>query len=58
MVIPPNQMAAYAIGGMFVLLIIMDLGYYKNHFKGPQAALEKSIEEIKRLEDEFEHGIE
>ncbi|WHY84126.1 amino acid permease [Neobacillus novalis] len=58
MVIPPNQMAAYALGGMFIILIIMDLGYYKKHFKGPQAALEKSIEEIQKLEDEFEHEKE
>lgn len=56
MIIPPNQMAAYALAGMFILLIIMDLTYYKKHFKGPQSALEKSIDEIRRLEDEFEHG--
>lgn len=56
MIIPPNHMAAYALGGMFIILIIMDLAYYKKHFKGPQAALEKSLEEIRRLEDEFEHG--
>ncbi|WP_066321737.1 amino acid permease [Bacillus sp. FJAT-29814] len=56
MIIPPNQMAAYALAGMFIILLIMDLAYYKKHFKGPQAALEKSLEEIRRLEDEFEHG--
>ncbi|MDP4161744.1 MAG: amino acid permease [Bacillota bacterium] len=57
MVIPPNQMAGYAIVGMFILLFIMDVAHYKYHFKGPQAALEKSVEEIKRLEGEFEHII-
>ncbi|MCH1624010.1 amino acid permease [Ferdinandcohnia quinoae] len=54
MIIPPNQNAAYALAGMFIILIIMDLGYYKKHFKGPQAALSKSIEEIQKLESEFE----
>ncbi|MFC5448500.1 amino acid permease [Paenibacillus aestuarii] len=54
MVIPPNQMAGYALGGMLVLLIIMDLAYYRKHFPGPQAALNTSIEEIRRREQELE----
>jgi len=54
MVIPPNQMAGYALGGMLVLLIIMDLAYYRKHFPGPQAALSTSIEEIRRRERELE----
>ncbi|MCY9665641.1 amino acid permease [Paenibacillus alginolyticus] len=54
MVIPPNQMAGYAVAGMLILLIIMDLAYYKNHFPGPQAALNTSMEEIVRREKELE----
>ncbi|MDF2647098.1 MAG: amino acid permease [Paenibacillus sp.] len=52
--IPPNQMAGYAVAGMLILLIIMDLAYYKNHFPGPQAALNTSMEEIVRREKELE----
>ncbi|KRF39874.1 amino acid permease [Paenibacillus sp. Soil787] len=54
MVIPPNQMAGYAVAGMLILLIIMDLAYYKKHFPGPQAALNTSMEEIVRREKELE----
>jgi amino acid transporter len=54
MVIPPNEMAGYALGGMIVLLIIMDLAYYNKHFPGPQAALNTSREEILRRERELE----
>lgn len=54
MVIPPNQMAGYAVAGMLILLVIMDLAYYKNHFPGPQAALNTSMEEIIRREKELE----
>ncbi|GEB31420.1 MULTISPECIES: amino acid permease [Brevibacillus] len=53
MVIPPNQTAAYALIAMFVVLIIMDLAYYRKHFAGPQAALSTSAEEIKRQEAKF-----
>lgn len=53
MVIPPNQMAFYAIVGSFVLLVIMDFAYYKKNFEGPQAALKKSVEEIMKTEAEF-----
>lgn len=53
MVIPPNEKAGYALLGMFILLIVMDLSYYKKRFKGPQAALEKSIEEIRKSEAMF-----
>ncbi|MDR7317687.1 amino acid permease [Brevibacillus nitrificans] len=53
MVIPPNQTAGYALIAMFVVLLIMDLAYYKNHFPGPQAALSKSEEEIKSQEAKF-----
>jgi amino acid transporter len=56
MVIPPNEMAGYAVAGMFVLLIIMDLVYYRKHFPGPQAALNKSMDEILRRERELEGG--
>lgn len=54
MVIPPNEMAGYALGGMIILLIIMDFAYYKKHFPGPQAALNTSMEEILRREKELE----
>ncbi len=53
MVIPPNQTAGYALIGMFVLLLVMDLAYYRDHFPGPQAALGTSQEEILRKESEF-----
>ncbi|WP_026677992.1 amino acid permease [Fictibacillus gelatini] len=53
MVIPPNQNAAYALIGMFILLVIMDFGYYKKRFEGPQAALNLSAEEIKQKEAEY-----
>ncbi|EXX87783.1 amino acid transporter [Paenibacillus darwinianus] len=56
MVIPPNEMAGYALAGMMVLLIIMDQAYYKKHFPGPQAALNTSREEILRRERELEQG--
>ncbi|MBD0380185.1 amino acid permease [Paenibacillus sedimenti] len=56
MVIPPNQMAGYALGGMLILLIIMDLTYYKKHFPGPQAALNTSMDEILRREKELERA--
>jgi amino acid transporter len=54
MVIPPNQTAGYALIGMFLLLLVMDLAYYKDRFQGPQAALGTSEEEIRRKEAEFE----
>ncbi|WP_018131022.1 amino acid permease [Effusibacillus pohliae] len=54
MVIPPNENALYALIGMFVLLLVMDFGYYKRHFAGPQAALATSQEEIRRREAEFD----
>lgn len=53
MVIPPNQIALYALIGMLVLLLLMDFGYYNNHFQGPQAALNTSEEELKRREAEL-----
>ncbi len=56
MVIPPNQNAAYALAGMFILLMIMDFAYYKKHFEGPQAALKRSVEEILRQEQEYERN--
>jgi amino acid transporter len=56
MVIPPNEMAGYAVLGMLILLIIMDFAYYKKHFPGPQAALNKTMEEILRRERELEKG--
>ncbi|TJY43964.1 amino acid permease [Cohnella pontilimi] len=56
MVIPPNEMAGYAVLGMMVLLIIMDFAYYKKHFQGPQAALATSMEDILRRERELEQG--
>ncbi|GAB7387090.1 hypothetical protein BSNK01_09260 [Bacillaceae bacterium] len=54
MVIPPNQNAAYALVGMFLLLLIMDFAYYKHHFEGPEAAMKKSLQEIMEKEKEFE----
>lgn len=56
MVIPPNEMAGYALAGMIVILIVMDFAYYKKHFEGPQAALKNSIDEILRKEKELESG--
>ncbi|BBH20069.1 amino acid transporter [Paenibacillus baekrokdamisoli] len=56
MVIPPNQMAGYALGGMLLLLVIMDFAYYKKNFQGPQAALNKSMDEILKRERELEGG--
>lgn len=56
MVIPPNEMAGYALGGMIVVLIIMDYAYFRNNFPGPQAALGTSIEEILRKERELEQS--
>jgi amino acid transporter len=56
MVIPPNEMAGYALGGMIIVLIIMDFAYYKNHFPGPQAALGTSMAEILRREKELENN--
>jgi len=53
MVIPPNETAGYALIAMFVVLLIMDVAYYKKHFQGPQAALGTSDEEIKRQEAKF-----
>lgn len=53
MIIPPNQNAAYALAAMFVMLIVMDITYYKKRFEGPQAALKKSVEEIMKKEAEF-----
>jgi hypothetical protein len=53
MVIPPNQTAGYALIAMFLVLLIMDLAYYRKHFKGPQAALGNSEEDIKRQEAKF-----
>jgi len=54
MVIPPNQNAGYALIGMFVLLILMDLLYYNKHFEGPQAALKTSMKDILQREKELE----
>jgi amino acid transporter len=54
MVIPPNEMAGYALGGMVVLLIVMDFAYYRKNFPGPQAALKTSMAEILRREKELE----
>ena len=51
MVIPPNQMALYALVGLLILLLIMDFSYYRTHFEGPQAALRVSMEEILRREE-------
>ncbi|UIO44548.1 amino acid permease [Brevibacillus brevis] len=53
MVIPPNQTAGYALIAMFLVLLIMDLAYYRKHFRGPQAALGNSAEDIKRQEAKF-----
>ncbi|KIL39775.1 amino acid transporter [Gordoniibacillus kamchatkensis] len=54
MIVPPNEMAGYALAGMLVLLVIMDLAYYRKHFQGPQAALSNSMEDILRRERELE----
>ncbi|WP_254776892.1 hypothetical protein [Paenibacillus sp. yr247] len=54
MIIPPNQMAGYALGGMLLLLIFMDFAYYKKHFPGPQAALNTSMADILRRERDLE----
>lgn len=54
MVIPPNENAGYALIGMFVLLILMDLLYYRKHFEGPQAALRTSADEILKKERALE----
>lgn len=54
MIIPPNQNAAYALAVMFIILIIMDFAYFKKRFKGPQAALKKSMEDILQKETEFD----
>jgi len=54
MVIPPNQNAGYAMIGMMLLLVIMDYGYYRKHFPGPEAALDVSMEQIKMQEAKFE----
>lgn len=56
MVIPPNQMALYALIGLLVILLIMDFAYYRNHFQGPQAALKVSMEEIMRKEALYHEG--
>lgn len=56
MVIPPNQIAGYALGVMMLVLVIMDLAYYKAHFKGPEAALEHSIEEVLAREAEYDES--
>ncbi|MEX2415052.1 MAG: amino acid permease [Paenibacillaceae bacterium] len=56
MVIPPNEMAGYAVGGMMIILIVMDLTYYKKNFLGPQAALSTSMDEILRKERELGEG--
>jgi amino acid transporter len=58
MVIPPNENAAYALIGMLVLLYLMDVGYYRKHFKGPRAALEISSDELLRKEAEFGESSE
>jgi len=54
MVIPPNEMAGYALGAMLIVLVIMDFAYYKKRFLGPQAALNTSMDEILRRERELE----
>ncbi|MEB3101617.1 amino acid permease [Ferviditalea candida] len=54
MVIPPNENAGYALIGMMILLIVMDVAYYNKHFEGPQAALKKSIDDIIKRERELE----
>lgn len=56
MCIPPNQMAFYALIGLVILLVIMDLVYYRWHFQGPQAALKVSTEELLRREAELQGG--
>lgn len=55
MVIPPNQNAAYALIGMMILLVIMDLTYYNKHFEGPQAALKNSMKDILEKEKSLDH---
>ncbi|CAM3872743.1 amino acid permease [Alicyclobacillus pomorum] len=54
MMIPPNQMALYAVVVLLILLLVMDFGYYHRHFEGPQAALKVSMEEIRRREAELQ----
>lgn len=56
MVIPPNEVAFYTLVALFALLVVMDFGYYKRHFEGPQAALKRSMEEILREEALFHEG--
>ncbi|NEN81522.1 amino acid permease, partial [Paenibacillus elgii] len=56
MVIPPNETAGYALAAMLLLLVIMDVAYYKNHFPGPLAALNTSMEDILRRERELEQA--
>nr|WP_126429696.1 amino acid permease [Brevibacillus marinus] len=53
MIIPPNQNAGYALAAMMLLLVIMDLAYYKDHFEGPEAALNTSLEEIMQKESQY-----
>ncbi|SEM73864.1 Amino acid transporter [Lihuaxuella thermophila] len=53
MVIPPNQNAGIALIMMMIVLLIMDLTYYRHHFPGPEAALQVSPEELARREAEF-----
>lgn len=53
MIIPPNESAGYALIGLFILLMIMDFGYYKKNFQGPEAALNVSLEEILKKEAQF-----
>lgn len=54
MVIPPNQNAGYTLAVMMLLLLIMDFSYYRKHFRGPQAALGTTEEELRRREAELE----
>jgi len=54
MVIPPNQNAGYTLAVMMLLLLIMDFSYYRKHFRGPQAALCTTEEELRRREAELE----
>lgn len=54
MIIPPNQNAAYALIGLMIVLVLMDVLYYNRHFEGPQAALQTSADEIQRREKELE----
>jgi len=53
MVIPPNQNAGIALVAMMLILLVMDLAYYRDHFPGPQAALRVSAEELARREAEL-----